>query len=224
MKQRFCSLNTSPLFYCSIFKNHLKKKIAVFYICLGHRYISYATREISVKVKKWFGVLWKPHLYLFAYSHTVSTRHPISFQYFVDLSFGLILGFITFNLLWRPCLHLKRKQLESETSGMRSWKIVNLSMFFNILVCFGRSKFVLLVLNHYHHISLQKIRHGSHIWQQLSAASPINRPQPKVIITIVIIKLKLWPAARLCGQSCSRIKLPPLSPFHLVLARAACIW
>ena len=41
----------------------------------------------------------------------------------------------------------------------------------------------------------RRIRHGSQIWLQLSAASPTNRPQPKVIITIVIIKLKLWPAA-----------------------------
>ena len=39
------------------------------------------------------------------------------------------------------------------------------------------------------------IRHGSQIRPQLSAASPTNRLQPKVIITIVIIKLKLWPAA-----------------------------
>ena len=35
-------------------------------------------------------------------------------------------------------------------------------------------------------------RHGSQIWPQLSAAGPTNRPQPKIIITIVIIKLKLW--------------------------------
>ena len=39
------------------------------------------------------------------------------------------------------------------------------------------------------------LRHGSQIGLQLSAASPTNRPQHKVIITIVIIKLKLWPAA-----------------------------
>ena len=39
------------------------------------------------------------------------------------------------------------------------------------------------------------LRHGSQIRPQLSAASPTNRPQPKDIITIVIIKLKLWPAA-----------------------------
>ena len=40
-------------------------------------------------------------------------------------------------------------------------------------------------------------RHGSQIWPQLSAASPgpTKRPQPKVMIAIVVmIKLKLWPA------------------------------
>ena len=39
------------------------------------------------------------------------------------------------------------------------------------------------------------LRHGSQIWPQISAASPRNRPQPKVIITIELIKLTLWPAA-----------------------------
>ena len=43
--------------------------------------------------------------------------------------------------------------------------------------------------------NMLKLRHGSQIWSQLSAASPTIRPQPKVRITIVIIKLKLWPAA-----------------------------
>ena len=33
------------------------------------------------------------------------------------------------------------------------------------------------------------------IWLQLSVASLTDRPQPKAIITIVIIRLKLWPAA-----------------------------
>ena len=37
--------------------------------------------------------------------------------------------------------------------------------------------------------------HGSQIRPQLSAASHINRPQPKVIIAIVLVKLKLWAAA-----------------------------
>ena len=38
-------------------------------------------------------------------------------------------------------------------------------------------------------------RHGSQIRPQLSAPSPIKRPQPKVMIAIVVmIKLKLWPA------------------------------
>ena len=36
--------------------------------------------------------------------------------------------------------------------------------------------------------------HGSQIRPQLSVAGPTNRPQPKVKIPIVIIKLKLWPA------------------------------
>ena len=39
------------------------------------------------------------------------------------------------------------------------------------------------------------LRHGSQIRPQLSVASPTNWPQPKVIKTTVIIKLKLWPAA-----------------------------
>ena len=42
---------------------------------------------------------------------------------------------------------------------------------------------------------LELVWHGSQIRSQLSAASAINRPQPKVMITIVIIKLKLHPAA-----------------------------
>ena len=47
-------------------------------------------------------------------------------------------------------------------------------------------------------LDIMKLRLGSQIRPQLSAASPTNRPQPKVIITKVIIKLKLWPAAG-CG-------------------------
>ena len=39
------------------------------------------------------------------------------------------------------------------------------------------------------------LRHGSQIRSQFSAGSPNIRPQPKVIITIVMIMLKLWPAA-----------------------------
>ena len=39
------------------------------------------------------------------------------------------------------------------------------------------------------------LRDGSQIRLQLPAASPTNRPQTKVIIAIVKIKLKLWPAA-----------------------------
>ena len=36
-----------------------------------------------------------------------------------------------------------------------------------------------------------KVRHGSQIWLQLSAASPTNSPLAKVTITKVIVKLKL---------------------------------
>ena len=38
------------------------------------------------------------------------------------------------------------------------------------------------------------LRYGSQIRLQLSVARPTNRPHPKVIITIVMLKLKLWPA------------------------------
>ena len=44
-------------------------------------------------------------------------------------------------------------------------------------------------------VILKSVRHGSQIWLQLSAASPTNRPQPKAITIIVIIRLNLWPAA-----------------------------
>ena len=40
-----------------------------------------------------------------------------------------------------------------------------------------------------------QLRHGSQIRQQLPAASLTNRSHPKIIITKVIIKLKLWLAA-----------------------------
>ena len=44
-------------------------------------------------------------------------------------------------------------------------------------------------------IEFEMLRHGNQIRPQLSAASPTNRPQHKVIITIImIIKFKLWPA------------------------------
>ena len=42
---------------------------------------------------------------------------------------------------------------------------------------------------------MSRVRHVSQIRPQLSAAGPTNRPQAKVIKTILIIKLKLWPAA-----------------------------
>ena len=37
-------------------------------------------------------------------------------------------------------------------------------------------------------------RHGSQILLQLSAAGPTNRPQPKVIKSIIMKSIKLWPA------------------------------
>ena len=40
-----------------------------------------------------------------------------------------------------------------------------------------------------------QFKHGSQVRLQLSVASPTNRPQPKAIITKVMIKLKLWPVA-----------------------------
>ena len=53
------------------------------------------------------------------------------------------------------------------------------------------------------------LRHGSQIRPQLSAASPTNRPQPKVIITIVIIKLKLWPAAGCEAKVAAKLSSSP---------------
>ena len=40
-----------------------------------------------------------------------------------------------------------------------------------------------------------RIGPGSQIRLQFSAAGPTKRPQPKVIKAIIMIKLKLWPAA-----------------------------
>ena len=56
-----------------------------------------------------------------------------------------------------------------------------------------------------------RIRYGGQIWPQLSAASPTNRPQPKVIVTIVIIKLKLWPAAGCEAKVAAELSSRPLS-------------
>ena len=53
-------------------------------------------------------------------------------------------------------------------------------------------------------------RHGSQIRLQLSAASPTNRPQPKVIETIVIIKLKLWPPAGCEAKVAAELSSRPL--------------
>ena len=56
-----------------------------------------------------------------------------------------------------------------------------------------------------------EFRHGSQIRPQLSAASLTNRPQPKVIITIVIIKLKLWPAAGCEAKVAAELSSHPLA-------------
>ena len=57
------------------------------------------------------------------------------------------------------------------------------------------------------------IRRGGYIRPQLSAASPTKRPQPKVIITIVIIKLKLWPAAGCEAKVAAELSSRPLEDF-----------
>ena len=54
------------------------------------------------------------------------------------------------------------------------------------------------------------LRHGRQIQPQLSAASLTNRPQPKVLIAIVIIKLKLWPAACCEAKVVAELSLRPL--------------
>ena len=56
-----------------------------------------------------------------------------------------------------------------------------------------------------HHI----LRHGSQIRPQLSAAGLTNRPQAKVIKTILIIKLKLWPAAGCEAKAAAEIGSRP---------------
>ena len=59
------------------------------------------------------------------------------------------------------------------------------------------------------------LRHGSQIRLQLSAASPTNRPpEPKVIITIVIIKLKLWPAAGSEAKVVAELSSRPLFSYQ----------
>ena len=60
---------------------------------------------------------------------------------------------------------------------------------------------------------LMYVRHGSQIRLQLSAASPKNRPQPKVIIILVIIKLKLWPAAGCEATVAAELSSRPLVTF-----------
>ena len=47
-------------------------------------------------------------------------------------------------------------------------------------------------------VNCAEVRHRSQIRPQLHAASPTNmtnRPQPKFLITIVMINFKMWPAA-----------------------------
>ena len=50
----------------------------------------------------------------------------------------------------------------------------------------------------------------SQIRPQHSAASPTNRPQPEVIITIAIIKLKLWQAAGCEAKAAAELSSRPL--------------
>ena len=54
------------------------------------------------------------------------------------------------------------------------------------------------------------VRHGSQIQLQLSAASPTNRPQPKVIITTVLIRLKLWQATGCKAKVAAELSSRPL--------------
>ena len=51
----------------------------------------------------------------------------------------------------------------------------------------------------------EQVRHGS----QKAAAGPTNRPQTKVIKTIRIIKLKLWPAAGCEAKAAAEIGSRP---------------
>ena len=73
-------------------------------------------------------------------------------------------------------------------SSVNEWKYIFMNFF---VVCYTTT----LSMNSSGQWWIGLLRHWSQIWKQLSAASPTNRPQPKVIILIVIIKLKLWPAA-----------------------------
>ena len=56
----------------------------------------------------------------------------------------------------------------------------------------------------------EEFRHGNHIRPQISAASLTNRPQPKAIITIIILKLKLWPTAGCEATIAAEISSRPL--------------
>ena len=60
------------------------------------------------------------------------------------------------------------------------------------------------------HLRQQLFRRGRQIRPQFSEASPTNRPQPKVIITIVIIKLKLWLAAGCEAKVAAELSSHPL--------------
>ena len=62
---------------------------------------------------------------------------------------------------------------------------------------------------------LSTFRHESKSEPQLSVSSPTNRPQPKVIITIVIIQLKLWPAAGCEARVGAELSSHPLVARHL---------
>ena len=54
------------------------------------------------------------------------------------------------------------------------------------------------------------VRHGSQIRPRLPTASPTNRPQPKVIIAKVILKLKLRPAAGFEAKVVAELSTRPL--------------
>ena len=65
--------------------------------------------------------------------------------------------------------------------------------------------------------AVSMFRRGSQIRSQLSVASPTNRPHPKVIITIVIIKLKLWPAAGCEAEVAAELSSHPLIKLSYLL-------
>ena len=61
-----------------------------------------------------------------------------------------------------------------------------------------------------------------------SPVCPTNKPQPKVIITIVIIKLKLWPAAGCEAKLVAELSSRPLPlivcPSHAIDSVIRVVW